>query len=213
MAGIRGGMSVLVYVCAVNYLTGETILNTLVRPNGHVIDWRTRYSGVTEELMTAAANRGETLNGWKEARAQLWEYIDADTVLVGHALHHDLDALRMIHNRVVDSSILASSAVNPTKISGWGLRRLCGQLLDMHIQDHGRSGHDCLEDTLATRELVLFCTLNPQHLETWAEKRREEEKAKEEQIRMERERRKRDTERENEKEQEGIKRQLHDIRS
>ena len=89
-------MSEVILMCAIDYLTGETLINTLVRPTRRVIDWRTRFSGVTSDTMVTATARGETLNGWKEARRETWKYIGADTVLVGHALQHDLDVLRMI---------------------------------------------------------------------------------------------------------------------
>ncbi len=111
MAGCGDGSSELVYVCAVDVFTGETLLQGFVSPAARVVDWRTRYSGVSAAAVCAARSRGAALRGWKAARAALWRVVDARTVLVGHALWNDLDALRMVHTRVVDTSLLVQAAV------------------------------------------------------------------------------------------------------
>jgi hypothetical protein len=43
MAGLRGGGCEVVLLCAVDYLTGKVLINTLVHPSRKVLDWRTRY--------------------------------------------------------------------------------------------------------------------------------------------------------------------------
>ena len=180
MAGVKGAVNEVVLVCLVDYLTGETLMNTHVRPSKKVTDWRTRVSGVTQDEMIEAIARGEALAGWIEARKEVWKYIDADTILVGHSLHNDLDVLRMVHTRVVDSAILARNAVGGNNRM-WGLKILCEELLGIDVQTNGRNGHDCVEDTLATREVVLFCARKPEGLASWARvaRDREEEKKKE----------------------------------
>ena len=186
MAGVQGGASELVLLCAVDYLSGETLVNKLVRPLSRVVDWRTRYSGVSASMMTAAAMQGATLNGWKGARDALWEYIDADTILVGHALHHDLSVLRTIHTRIVDSSILTNKAAGPVCSRTWSLKTLCKDFLGIDIQTGGRKGHDCLEDALATRQVVLWCMQNPREFKRWGNIMKEEERLKSEQREKER---------------------------
>lgn len=180
MAGIRGAHSTLIQLSVVDYLTGEILINSLVKPTDKVVDWRTRISGVTAQAMAEAVARGEALYGWKEARAELWKYIDADTILVGHSLQNDLDALRLIHTRIVDSGILAKNAVGPSGRQ-WGLKGLCQELLRMDVQDSTRNGHDCTEDALAAREVVLWCCQTPLGLAEWAvaAKAQEEQKAAE----------------------------------
>jgi len=185
MAGVVGGMGEVILLCAADFITGETLVNALVRPTNRVIDWRTRVSGVTAAEMAAATARGNALAGWKGARAELWEYIDTDTILIGHSLQNDLDVLRIIHNRVVDSAILARNAVGPGGRQ-WGLKALCGELLGIDIQNNGKRGHDCLEDALAAREVVLWCIRNPSWLADWAKIARErEERMKEERLKRE----------------------------
>lgn len=182
MVGGQGGSSELALVCMVDFLTGESLVNTLVQPTGPVVDWRTRWSGVTRKAMATATAQGKALNGWKAARAALWKHIDADTILVGQSLHHDLDVLRMIHIRVVDVGLLARNAVDPKVSRLWGLKTLCQELLDIEIQN-GKKGHDCMEDTLAAREAVLWCIERPQELASWGlAKKKEEERRREREL-------------------------------
>ena len=176
--------SELIFFCAVDYLTGETLMNIHVRPQRKVIDWCTRYSGVTAHTMAEAEAQGQTLDGWQDARSELWKHIDADTILVGQSLQNDLEVLRMIHTRVVDSAILTRLAVGFGGTREWGLKVLCEELLGMKIQTNGGKGHVCAEDTFATREVVLFCCHYPERLETWAMVKRKEQ---EEQQRIQKE--------------------------
>lgn len=171
MAWVKGLRSEVILVCAVDYFTGAILLNRLVDPGVRVRDWRTKIHGVTETAMQAAVSSGQALAGWAGARAELWKLIDQDTILIGHALQHDLDILRMVHTRIVDSAILARNAVS-TFNNQWGLQRLCEELLGMKIRDNAGAVHSCLEDVLATRALVLHCVQNNEKLEAWADAKR-----------------------------------------
>ncbi|KAI9767185.1 MAG: hypothetical protein M1839_004604 [Geoglossum umbratile] len=172
MVGVIGGSTEVALLSVVDYLTGEVLVNSLVSPTKPVTSWRTQWSGITMAAMTTAITRGETLNGWRGAREELLRHIDAVTILVGHALHNDLNVLRIIHTQVVDSTILAQKAVDTTRRQ-WGLKQLCNELLHIDVQPTSRRGHDCVEDTLAAREVVMWCTSNPQDLKRWAVAARE----------------------------------------
>ncbi|KAI0838525.1 ribonuclease H-like protein [Hypoxylon sp. FL0890] len=172
MVGVADGQDELAHICAIDLFTGQVLINTLVCPTEVVKDWRTKYSGVTPAKMAMAKASGQVLDGWPAARAKLFEFADADTVLVGHSLNHDLRVLRIAHKRVVDSAILVAEAVfgkGNRMLRQWGLKQLSGDLLGISIQS-SRGGHDCLEDTLATRELVLWCLRERQKLDLWAKK-------------------------------------------
>jgi len=197
MAGVVGNVGQVVLLCAADYLTGETIINKHVQPTSRVVDWRTRVSGVTQQTMAAAIARGEALAGWREAREELWKFVDADTVLIGHSLQNDLDVLRVIHAKVVDSAILARNAVDPGARQ-WGLKGLCEELLGVDVQTNGMRGHDCLEDVMATREVVLCCTREPGKLQAWAEEARAREEALKAQRELEKLVKKKQAEREKE---------------
>lgn len=178
MVAVAGGSSELAQLCAVDLVTAEVLLNSLVQPNGRVTDWRTRYSGITPDRMALAVRNGQALHDWPTARMELCKHVDADTVLVGHALQHDLKALHLIHHCVVDTSILTRLAVSPDCRRSWSLRASCAELANLVVQNHGAKGHDCLEDTLATREILLRCLLQPEALERWAHQKRVEAQMK-----------------------------------
>lgn len=182
MAGVAGGTDEAVSICAVDYLTGGVLLNKLVCPTGKVFSWRSGIHGITKVAMSAAVANGEALAGWQDARQEVWKLIDDSTILVGHALQYDLDVLRIVHHRVVDSAILAQNAVGLTR--QWGLHALCTQLLHKEIRENDRGLHDCLEDVLATREVALLCTRDEERLRHWAEvaKADEERKANEREV-------------------------------
>ncbi|KUL91639.1 hypothetical protein ZTR_01043 [Talaromyces verruculosus] len=176
MVGLWKNTDCVALLCAVDVLTGETLLNTYVNPVSKVLAWRSTVSGVTRQSMSEAIEQGRALRGWAAARDALWEYIDAETIIVGHALQNDLNVLGIFHPRIVDTAILASQVVFPETRDkkfpeSYGLKRLLLSWLNMTIQT-GKKGHDCLEDTLATRELAIWCARNPHVLKSWGSQMR-----------------------------------------
>ncbi|GAW23451.1 hypothetical protein ANO14919_130100 [Xylariales sp. No.14919] len=182
MAGVAGGGSEVILLCATDFVTGAVLINRLVCPGVAIADMRTRIHGITKSSLDKSTSQGQALAGWEGARSELWKYIDDRTILVGHALEHDLGALRMIHPRVVDSSILSEIAVGGRRVR-FGLQELSSELPRIEIRKGGEGIHDCMEDVLAAREVVLFCTRarNKKAFKSWAD-------AKREQIRLEAER-------------------------
>ncbi|KAJ6112155.1 Exonuclease RNase T/DNA polymerase III [Penicillium sp. IBT 18751x] len=180
MVQVEGNYRELAYLTAVDFLTGEILIDNYVQPTKRVRGWNTRYSGISCAEMNRARAEGRALNGWQHARQVLWEYVDADTVLIGHALQNDLKVLGFYHSKIVDSQILTSEAVsnllpfNMALTRRWGLKTLVKELLEDDIQV-GKKGHSALEDTLATRDLVIWCLRNQELLEVWAKKNRDEE--------------------------------------
>ena len=171
MVGIRVGQSEigeLVRLCAVDFLAGEILVDIYVIPEQPVVAWRTKFSGVTKALLEEMERQGRTVNGWQAARELLWQHIDEDTILIGHSLHHDLKVLGMIHVRVVDSAIVTKEAVEENYNRSWALKTLCQQFLGREIQA-GAAGHDCLEDTFAAREILLWSFNHPDRLIIWAD--------------------------------------------
>ncbi|PKY00419.1 hypothetical protein P168DRAFT_330261 [Aspergillus campestris IBT 28561] len=187
MVGVLGAngreCSEVVRVSAVDFLSGEIIFDTYVSPQGHVISWRTKFSGVNSFLLAEKQREGKLINGWRAARHLLWRFIDAQTILIGHSLHHDLAVLGMVHTCVVDSATMTRVAVGEDCQRHWALKTLVRQFLDRDIQA-GKSGHDCVEDTYATREVVLWCLQNTTQLRVWAanERRIIAEKNKEREL-------------------------------
>ncbi|XP_022243817.1 exonuclease GOR-like isoform X2 [Limulus polyphemus] len=126
---------------------GLTVYDSLVLPENPIIDYNTRFSGITANDML---NVHTTLT---DVRAVLLKMFNSKTILVGHGLDNDLKALKLIHETVIDTSILFPHYYGlPFKRS---LKSLIKSYLKRTIQENG-FGHDSVEDARACMELVLW---------------------------------------------------------
>jgi RNA exonuclease 1 len=80
----------------------NVLLDELVLPSNMIIDLNTHYSGI------------KTLEGVKYdlvgLRKELFKYVDQDTIIVGHGLENDMNALRIIHTKIIDTVAVSSSS-------------------------------------------------------------------------------------------------------
>lgn len=170
--------SELAFIAAIDFLTGEILINSHVTPTAPVTNWLTPVSGITQEKMDTAIAEGNVFVSNADARGALRKFLNRDTVLIGHALQHDLRTLSLIHGRIVDTSVITSEAVfrnvssNMTLPRIWGLETLAEELIGIKTQG-GDEGHDSLEDALTTREILIWCWRCPDCLKDWAEKTRD----------------------------------------
>ncbi|KAH7921815.1 ribonuclease H-like protein [Leucogyrophana mollusca] len=135
--------------------SGTEIFDELVRMDEgvEVIDYNTRFSGVTLE------EHSEASLSLSSIRKLLDNFIDSDTVIIGHALDNDLKTLRMIHHRCVDTAILFPHRAGPPYRQS--LRNLAKEHLGLAIQTGGGTvGHSSVEDSIATLDLVRWYVLN-----------------------------------------------------
>jgi RNA exonuclease 1 len=68
----------------------QVIYDTLVKPPNPIINYLTRYSGITEEKLQGVT---KTL---REVQEDLVQLIPEDTILVGHSFENDLTALKVM---------------------------------------------------------------------------------------------------------------------
>jgi DNA polymerase III epsilon subunit-like protein len=182
MVQVAEGRRELAYVTAVDFLTGEILLDHYVQPNAKVVNWDTRYSGVACKDMNKARRDGKALLGWQNARQMLWKFADAETVLIGHSLQNDLAVLGIIHTKIVDSAIVTAEAVYNDLLPGqalartWNLKVLTKELAGYEIQNHGKQGHSAYEDTMATRDVLIWCIRNQKLFAIWSAEIRDQEK-------------------------------------
>ncbi|RII06027.1 hypothetical protein CUC08_Gglean009242 [Alternaria sp. MG1] len=115
MGTARNGDSELIRLSAIDYLTGEVLINNLVKPDQPMLHLNTKWSGVTWDQMNEAVRKKTTLKGKSGARRLLWKFVGPDTVLVGHSVHNDLKALKLIHPRVVDSYVVEHKIIEEKK--------------------------------------------------------------------------------------------------
>lgn len=61
LASRRIETSEIAYICAVDFLTGEILINQFVQPRGKIINWRTKHSGITSRALWEASLAGTAL--------------------------------------------------------------------------------------------------------------------------------------------------------
>lgn len=89
-----------------------------------------RYSGISEKTLQ---NVTRTL---RDVQAVLLSMFNSKSILVGHSLESDFKALKLIHDLVVDTSILYPHKMGPPKKRA--LKTLCIENLKRIIQEDGK---------------------------------------------------------------------------
>ncbi|XP_007952760.1 RNA exonuclease 1 homolog [Orycteropus afer afer] len=125
----------------------QVVYDTFVKPDNEIVDYNTRFSGVTE------ADLADTSITLRDVQAVLLSMLNADTILIGHSLESDLLALKVIHSTVVDTAVLFPHRLGlPYKRS---LRNLMADYLKQIIQDNV-DGHSSSEDASACMHLMIW---------------------------------------------------------
>ncbi|KAH7705518.1 Protein PQE-1 f [Aphelenchoides avenae] len=104
---------------------GAIVLDAKVRPSATVIDCNTIHSGITSDDLLQAPYTLAT------ARQALFQFINADTIIIGHSMENDTKALRLVHKKVVDTAV---AFPHPKADVKYSLKELALNHLNVHIQ-------------------------------------------------------------------------------
>ncbi|KAJ1350975.1 hypothetical protein KIN20_006907, partial [Parelaphostrongylus tenuis] len=128
-------------------MNNKPVLDVIVKPRNTVIDYNTRFSGLTANQVESST---VDLN---EAQNSLFQFVNERSILIGHSLESDLKAMRLRHERVVDTAVVFEHRHGfPYKRA---LRNLASEYLQKIIQEDD-SGHDSQEDSATCMSLMLL---------------------------------------------------------
>nr|XP_012644323.1 apoptosis-enhancing nuclease [Microcebus murinus]XP_012644324.1 apoptosis-enhancing nuclease [Microcebus murinus] len=145
--GPRGWVSELARCSVVSY-HGDVLYDKYIRPEMPIVDYRTRWSGITRQHMRKAIP-------FQVAQKEILKLLKGK-VVVGHALHNDFQALKYVHPRSqTRDTTYVPNLLNPPGLhtrARVSLKDLALQLLHKKIQV-GKHGHSSVEDATTAMEL------------------------------------------------------------
>ncbi len=134
-------------VTALNH-NEETILDVLLKPDNPIVDYRTQFSGITEQMLAPITTK------LIQVQLLLCRWIVKKTLIIGHSLENDLRVLHLSHQSIIDTTFLYPHPIGfPYRNK---LKYLAKEYLKSSIQQSksGQAGHDSVEDAKAALQLT-----------------------------------------------------------
>ncbi|KAJ4325024.1 hypothetical protein N0V94_000908 [Neodidymelliopsis sp. IMI 364377] len=177
---LGNGRQDVVKIAAIDILTCRILMSHLVctDPNAEVAKWCSSATGLTgfKDMEDARQAGYKVLKGWAAARSTLFKFIDKDTIVVGHNLRSELDALRIIHGRAVDVvKVIEKAARGPLSKAQVSLDSWCRDVANIaELKTDPVFGRDCVMNAFAVREIGLCAIKTPEELEKLAKQKTKE---------------------------------------
>ena len=134
----------LVKITLVDYM-GKIVYEKLVKPKNQVLNFNTNFSGLT------AADFDGVSTSLADVQQYLLSKFSSKTILIGHSLESDMQALKMLHEKFVDTAQLYPH--NKGLPFKKGLVVLMKEQLSFEMR-RGGSAHDSREDARSALRLV-----------------------------------------------------------
>ena len=131
----------MVRLTIVDFFTSRVLFDSIVRPFGEVVDLNSQFSGIHEIDPLYSLSYNECMETVLSR-----DLINRNSILIGHGLENDLNVMRIIHDKVIDTAILYSKGRLKTS-----LKNLAFEVLSTRIQE---GEHDSSQDAIATMNVV-----------------------------------------------------------
>jgi hypothetical protein len=177
---LEDGRHEVIKMAAVDVLTGRVLMSHFVCTNPHakVANWQSPVTGFASfrDIENARQAGYRVLKGWAAARAALFSFMDKDTIIIGHNLRAELDALRIIHGRAIDMvRVVEKAAGGPLSKAQVSLDSWCRDVANVaSLATDPVFGRDCLMNAFAARELSLWVLKNREEFEKKAKQKTKE---------------------------------------
>jgi hypothetical protein len=150
----------LIRVTAIDYYSGEVLIDNLVWPDIELLDTNFRETGISWERLGKANSADKAIKGRDAARNALFEFAGDKSILILHDGAEQLINLRMIHRHIIDVKWMVPRVEDCASKRYPELKNMAMEFLNRKIQIHSKM--ITFENAHACRDLCrLFAELRP----------------------------------------------------